>query len=405
MGGGARRWLRRAHLALALACGLVLVAVAGSGTLIAFRDQLRAAPALSPPWDGTDGIGFAAARDRARAERPDHQLQILWFPTRARPWYEAAFAQGERRFIGDLRLHPHDGSVLPGAPDGDWLETVETFHVNLLLGDTGAWITRFGTLLALPLVLTGVVLWWPGWRPRLWFALRRGRGLLAFDLHRVVGVVATPVLLVLIVTGLVWSFPAQTRVLAHLLSGRLPPAAAPDPFAARSSPPVGTPATDVADEVLLAEAVRRAPADAIPFYITFPIQPDEARQVRLQQGYEPWPYGTVYRYFYDRYDGSLIGAVDERTLPPAERFLERWTAPLHFGTWGGWPTLGLWAAVSATPVLLAITGSILWRRRKMRACTVASPAGGATAGRGRWMPGRHVPDHPSPVPEDAIRHD
>lgn len=368
-----RRWLRRTHLALAVACGLLFVAIAGSGSILVFRHELASIGAPPNNWDGTGDIGFAAARDRARELRgPDHDLQILWFPTQARPYYEAAYRHGETEFTGYLRLHPADGRELPRGDDGGFLSWMEGFHIDLHLGEPGRWLVGHATLLALALVLTGVVLWWPGWRPHLWLAVRRGRGLLAFDLHRVVGLLATPILLITILTGLAWAFPNATRSLAHAFSGQpVPPDT--DPYATVSTPPK-VPGAEISDEDLLADAQRRAPADAIVFYITFPTTPTEHRQVRLQRGYEPWPYGEIYRYFYDRYDGRLLASVDQRTLSAADAFLERWTSPLHFGTVGGWPLMALYVVATLAPSLLAVTGSMLWWRRHRRRQRASQPS-------------------------------
>lgn len=88
------------------------------------------------------------------------------------------------------------------------MQWMTTFHVNLHLGEFGLWVVQHVTLLALGLVISGVVLWWPGWKPRLWLKLRRRGVLLTYDLHRVLGLAATPVLLLCIVTGLAWAFPS-----------------------------------------------------------------------------------------------------------------------------------------------------------------------------------------------------
>lgn len=360
----ARRWLRRVHLALACLVGLLFAAIAASGSVIVFRAEIAQATAEPNDWDGATDIGFAAARDIARARRPDGELQILWFPTRARPFYEAAYHIGQERFAGHLRIHPADGRVLDrGGSEGGFLAWMERFHVDLHLGAVGAWLVRHATLLALALVVTGVALWWPGWRPRLWFALRRRAGLLTFDLHRVLGLAAAPVLLVCIVTGLAWAFPDAARHVAHWATLRAAPERQ-DPFAARSVPRAG--AADADDEALLRDARSRAPVGSFLFYITFPVAADEARQVRMQRGYEPWPYGEVTRWFYDRHDGRLLASVDPAAMSGPDAFLERWTGPLHFGTVGGWPLMGLYTVAALVPAVLAITGTALWQRRRRR---------------------------------------
>jgi len=224
------------------------------------------------------------------------------------------------------------------------------------------------------LVLTGVVLWWPGWKPGLWFKLRRRGGLLTYDLHRVLGLAATPVLLLCILTGLAWAFPGAARTLVWGATGRSVPAEQSAKAWERPStpPPKGESVTGVSDEQLLSDATTRAPADAFVFYITWPIRSDENRQVRMQAGYDPWPFGEVYRYYYDRYDGELLGAVDPRLTPAPDAFLDMWTSPLHYGTWGGVVTQTLYVFCTLIPAVLAWTGWLLWRKRVRRSRTAAA---------------------------------
>jgi len=372
-----RRWIRRIHLILSLTVGLLFAVIAVSGSILTFRHEIDRWLHPPPAWDGED-MGFAAAREQALAARPDMQIQILWFPNEVRPFYEAAYFDGEDEFTAYYRFHPADGRELP-QPDETFMQWMTTFHVNLQLGEFGLWVVQHVTLLALGLVVTGVVLWWPGWKPRLWFKLRRRGGLLTYDLHRVLGLAATPVLLLCIVTGLAWAFPNAARTVVWGATGRRVPAEESKLAWERpSTPPEGKPVTEASDEQLLADAKKRAPEDAFIFYITYPIRPDENRQVRMQLGYDPYPYGEVYRYYYDRYHGELLGAVDPRLTRAPDAFLDTWTSPLHYGTWGGAVTQFLYLFATLVPVLLAVTGWILWRRhaRRVRAAA-ACRLGGA----------------------------
>lgn len=103
------------------------------------------------------------------------------------------------------------------------------------------------------------------------------------------------------------------------------------------------------------------------FSITYSIRPDENRQVRIQLGYDPFPHGKTYRYYYDRYSGELLGAVDPRLSPAPDAFLDAWTTPLHFGTWGGLVSQAFYLLSTVIPTVLAYTGWVLWRKRRSRA--------------------------------------
>ena len=63
-------------------------------------------------------------------------------------------------------------------------------------------------------------------------------------------------------------------------------------------------------------------------------------------------------------------------LQPAENFTDgqvrsgdeflRWLSRLHFGRFGGWPIKALWAVLGILPVILFITGLVMWWNRVLR---------------------------------------
>jgi uncharacterized iron-regulated membrane protein len=361
----ARLWFRRAHLILGLALGAVLVAVAGSGAALVFRDEIKAldpaARDLASAWDGAGDMGFAAARDLARAARPGHTLQTLMFPNQVHPYYEAGYlSPSGQEFTGDFTFHPATGAELarPSSPVLDW---IEHFHVNLHLGDFGAFLVRWCTLLFSLILLTGLYLWWPGLKPRLWFAIRQGK-LRLWDAHRVLGFFATIPLLLMLVSGVVFAFPAA-RQAVFLATGSAPPdSVGVDLNTLKNPPPPPDHAADISDEALLARARELSPPDAFVFYLTFPAAPDDTRQVRLQRGYSPFPYGEVHRVYFDRYTGAVLGHLKPDTSV-ASYYLASLNSELHYGTLGGRVTKTLWFIACALVPFFAITGVLLWRRR------------------------------------------
>jgi len=44
----------------------------------------------------------------------------------------------------------------------------------------------------------------------------------------------------------------------------------------------------------------------------------------------------------------------------------RWLSRLHFGRFGGWPIKALWTALGLIPLLLFITGAVMWWNRVLR---------------------------------------
>jgi uncharacterized iron-regulated membrane protein len=44
----------------------------------------------------------------------------------------------------------------------------------------------------------------------------------------------------------------------------------------------------------------------------------------------------------------------------------RWLARLHFGRFGGWPIKALWTILGMIPLLLFVTGAVMWWNRVLR---------------------------------------
>jgi uncharacterized iron-regulated membrane protein len=44
----------------------------------------------------------------------------------------------------------------------------------------------------------------------------------------------------------------------------------------------------------------------------------------------------------------------------------QWLSRLHFGRFGGWPIKALWTALGLIPLLLFITGAVMWWNRVLR---------------------------------------
>lgn len=74
----------------------------------------------------------------------------------------------------------------------------------------GKMIVGISTIAMVVLLITGIVLWWPKsikmWRNRSLVAVRKGWHRFWYDLHVSAGFWATIILLIMALTGLVWSF-------------------------------------------------------------------------------------------------------------------------------------------------------------------------------------------------------
>ena len=226
-------WL---HLAAGVTAGLVILVMAATGAVLAFKPQILnqvdrkvrfvepAGPRLAP------SLVLAAAQ----AVKPDAQPATLVFDRD--PSASAAVGFGRD---GTLYVNPYTGATLGTGSAGaqQFFRTTEDLHRWLSLGgenrDTGRSLTGASNLAFLALAVSGLFLWWPHkWLPQhlnaiLFFrrtATARARD---FNWHNVIGFWCAPVLIVLTATGAVMSYPWANRVLYQMAGSPLPAARGP----------------------------------------------------------------------------------------------------------------------------------------------------------------------------------
>lgn len=103
-----------------------------------------------------------------------------------------------------------------------WLNHLKNLHRNLLLGDFGRKVVHWVTLLALPMLISGVVMWWPirGWPKQDKFKIKWAVSpkKLNYDLHNILGFYATWILIFSVLTGIFWGFES-VKALTKAVSG------------------------------------------------------------------------------------------------------------------------------------------------------------------------------------------
>ena len=228
-------WL---HLVAGLAAGLVIGVMSFTGVVIAFEHDIvewaerdvRRVPA--PPADAVtlplDQL-IARAVEAAGGEARPSGVTISSDP-------RDAVAVSLGRETGTRYVNPYTGQVAPlvTTRTHDFMHLMIDWHRWLALSGeqraTGRAITGAANLAFLVLALSGLWLWWPRalrWRalkPALWFTGARGKAR-DWNWHNVYGFWSLPVLVVLIVTAAVISYPWASD-LVYRAVGETPPGSA-----------------------------------------------------------------------------------------------------------------------------------------------------------------------------------
>jgi len=107
-------------------------------------------------------------------------------------------------------VDPYRGTILGSVrEDARLMKTISALHGTLLAGKIGSWIVEIAACWTITMLLTGLYLWWPRGRSGLAGILyprwRSGRRLFWRDTHAVAGIWVSLAAVFLIATGLPWA--------------------------------------------------------------------------------------------------------------------------------------------------------------------------------------------------------
>ncbi len=209
--------------------------------------------------------------------------------------------------------------------------------------------------------MTGVPLWFVGlrnWRNAFQFRWSRAGFVRHYDLHRLAGIVAAPLLAMIAVTGLALVFGGLADAVVYGVLGGAPSSGTPE----RAKVPSRAVSTS---GLVPLERLRRKAEETLPgacaVLVTLPKRPGEPVKFRLAYPESPLPNGRCAVHL-DPEEGRVLWTEDERQFSNAENLRRNGPYPLHAGLYGGWPTRLLHGAIGLMPLLLLLTGLTLWRQ-------------------------------------------
>ena len=236
----ARRVFVWLHLWLGLGLGLWFSLIGISGSVLAWRVELgawelsRRFP-IATPAPGAQMLSLDAATAKLRAALPDldtNEISAIAPPQSASDSYKFTIGR-DRRQARTVVLDSYTGTLIgTAAPRSGWVFTIQNFHQRLIAGLRGYVFNGLLTVLGIPLLLSGLWLWWPknGKQLRARITVKSGAPLhrRLYDLHNVLGISLYGVLLVTTATGALLvknhlQRDGLPQVIAELKAGETPP--------------------------------------------------------------------------------------------------------------------------------------------------------------------------------------
>jgi uncharacterized iron-regulated membrane protein len=341
-------WLQ-VHLWLGLTLGAVGILVGLTGSLLVFDHAIdaRLNPARYAVTGADASLPFSAySASAAKSVEGRGRVVNLRLPEEE-GLPVVALARGTEGRLYRVFLDPPTGKVLDAVEGGGLMGWTHRFHENLTLREYwGREVVGIVGIAMFVSSLTGLYLWWPG-RARFRRALGLRAGVaLTRNLHYLAGFYGSVMLALLSFTGIWLAYPNA------LGSPRNPQVAAEAPAAQGSKAGAKRLAPDDAVRIAL-EAYKEAKIVSVGF----PGGPSGTYRVNLR--HEARPVSV----FVDPGSGKVLRRMDASTQTSGDRF-NAWQRKLHAGDAFG----GLWrwllVATGVLPAILAISGLLLWLRRR-----------------------------------------
>jgi len=363
------RWL---HLWLGLTSGLVVLTLGVTGCLYVFINEIE--PVISTyqivPVQRKPYLLPSQLKSIAEKSLPGKKANYISYQT-GKAAYIGLYGTGYNLgFYAD----PYTGKqvkVKDYLNDFDFFSFVLNGHMSLWLPpDIGRPIVNCSVLIFIILLISGIVLWWPGnlkkhsidrsfkikWRAKF----KR----VNYDLHKVLGFYAAMVLLVSACTGLVWGFQWFARSVYWAASG------------GKALPEFTAPLSDTSKvsnfneknmDKLWLHLHARYPHDVI--FIFFPEKKSSAIQVNVN--HQPGKSHDTDLLYFDQYTLQPLPGTGTFKKPFGKAALgdqvSRLNYDLHTGQVLGLPTKILAFFASLICASLPVTGFCIWwgKRRKL----------------------------------------
>ncbi|GAA6618679.1 PepSY-associated TM helix domain-containing protein [Scytonema sp. NUACC26] len=345
------------HRYFGLLVGLILIVVGLTGSLLVFEKEISSFLVqqqfgqVIPQEQRVSVASILETVKTTYASQPEYKLSgINTLPDPNLPYRAFLQSPDEKRL--EVFVNPYTGAIVG---ERVWEKTLigitYKLHYQLLAGKVGEVIVGIAALLLLILSITGIILW-PGWRRLIsgfkikWQAHPKRTN---FDIHKVSGIITAIFLTMIAFTGFCWNFWEFSQPLIHTAT------LTPIPKEPVSQPIPGKLPLTISELLQKADA---ALPEAVTTYIRLPQTPEGVFRVGKKLPQDTVEYGRS-QVNLDQYTGEIVQLKDGRKLSRADEVF--YSFPwMHYGTFWGLPSRILYIFVGLAPLILFVTGTIMW---------------------------------------------
>ncbi|XSG76874.1 PepSY-associated TM helix domain-containing protein [Herpetosiphon llansteffanensis] len=349
------RW----HFIAGLLVTPILFVVSLAGAIYVFRDELE--PMLYPELfvvaPQAQMLSYGELVAAAEVAYPNAHAEYI-FQHR-----DPAHSLGIHMHLSETEdltayINQYTGQVLGMQDHSSFFDWILTLHRSLFAGLFGRLVVELMVGWSISSVLTGLYLWWrrSSGKPGRWWVRWAGkpRAILR-ELHSVLGAYFAIVAVVIMATGLIFTYAAGTLMLGSLaLSGQLP--------ASYISAPRSAAAAADATPLTIDQAVDRyqATGNAAEWSLFIPEKPEQAFSFTTSSSHD---LPNMRMAWVDQYNGTILDDLRWNMLGlPAKAAL--YFYPIHTGAIYGWPTKIIAVLTCLILIGLSVSGVLLWWWRR-----------------------------------------
>lgn len=360
-----RKYIAKIHLIIGLGIGFLFFITAFSGALYTWEPEFSYITYHQKvPSEDRSFISISDIKNTLKTEFPEGDFRTALFRDSESAIEVLIYVPGT---YYHAYLNPYSGELIHLQDmNKGWINFLKKLHRNFLLGPFGRELVHWVTFLALVMLISGLVIWWPGnGKPGKHMFLIKwsvSPKKLNYDLHNILGFYASWILIFTIGTGIFWGFSLVRETLKEL-SGENEKT-----WETPISIPVSTDPKIANEEILnslIQEYHSKHPNSEVR--ISIPHKSDEA--IHLSVINPNKGINAVDHFHHDQYNGKLLSGNFQNGLAQDRSTFSKINGlvyEVHFGSVWGLPGRILAFLGSLIGASLPITGFIVWLNKRKR---------------------------------------